>query len=136
MLQKSNGASVCLAAHVGALRNSLTAVHVRLLCGLHGADSVIELHVHDLVAHALEQLTLLLLGLGQTRCDATSGLLSLIPINDLGNIGVEVHLELILRQACLRNSLPKAGDVIRLHLLVLRWRLIQLRQLDEEAVLE
>lgn len=76
------------------------------------------------------------MGLGQTRCDATGGLLSLIPINDLGNIGVEVHLELILRQACLRNSLPKAGDVIRLHLLVLRWRLIQLRQLDEEAVLE
>lgn len=74
--------------------------------------------------------------LGETWCHTASCLLVLILLNDFEDVRGQIHLELVLSEPRLPDSLPKATNFLLRHLPVLRRRLIQLCELDQKPVVE
>lgn len=109
-------------------------IHFCLLCRLHSSDSVIKLHIHDIVSNTLEKFTLLLRRLSQTGSNTTSSLLVLVTINNLVDFWSQVDFQFVLEESLLTDALPETSNFFRGHLLVrLRW-LVQLCKLHQESI--
>lgn len=83
------------------------AVHFLLLGGLDSTDSMVELHVRNLGAHALEQLCLVW-RLLETGRDSAGCYLIWISVDEIEHIWIEIDFQFILCQALLADAIPKA----------------------------
>jgi len=98
---------------------------------------MIQLCIHHACTYTLEELGLLwLLILSKTWCHTASRLLVLVLLNNFEDVSSQIHLEFVLCQTLLANTIPKATNFLLCHLPVLRRSLIQLSKLDQKPVIK